>query len=165
VQLVRGGLIVHGLVAWSDDRRCGLKFSGRVDVQQWRAAPANLEQQRVDEVVRLVKAGTVPLPVGSLAQSREGIETPGSTEQLSKDLQRASDLLDNLGGLLASDADVVLRHGQSLQDLDIAMQVIAAVAGMVEGNADPRDGGAKLEALRRSADQALQRERDGSAGK
>src|SRR5579885_2200883 len=35
VQLVRGQLIVHGLVAWSADARCGLKFSGTVEVQKW----------------------------------------------------------------------------------------------------------------------------------
>ena len=62
VQLVRGSLIVHGLVAWAEDGRYGLNFSGSVDVQQWRATPMNAEQQRIDEVVRLVKAGAVPLP-------------------------------------------------------------------------------------------------------
>src|SRR5689334_1726228 len=60
VQLVRGSLIVHGLVAWAESKRCGLKFSGAVDVQRWRASPAHSEQQRVDAVVRTVKAGAVP---------------------------------------------------------------------------------------------------------
>src|SRR4051812_20135059 len=58
VQLIRGGLIAHGLVAWSDSGRCGLRFSGTIDVPHWRMI--NSDQQRVDEVVRLVKAGAVP---------------------------------------------------------------------------------------------------------
>src|SRR4051812_26580730 len=41
VQLVRGGLIVRGVVAWSAAGRCGLNFSGCIDVQQWRVAPGN----------------------------------------------------------------------------------------------------------------------------
>ena len=70
VQLVRGTLIVHGLVIWCAEGRCGLKFSGAVVVQQWRTAPANAEQHRVDEVVSLVKAGAVPLPVAAHSEPR-----------------------------------------------------------------------------------------------
>jgi hypothetical protein len=156
VQLVRGGLIVHGLVAWCVDGRCGLKFSGCVDVQQWRAVPSNSEQQRVDEVVRLVKAGAVPLPVPPLSQlSPEAGNDSGA--ELSGDLQRASELLDNLGAVLAGDPDIVTRHGAAMQNLDIAMQVIAAVQAIIAGHCDFEIDGAKLQGLRRSADQALQR--------
>jgi len=151
VQLVRGGLIVHALVAWSADGRCGLKFSGSVDVQQWREPPANLEQQRVDEVVRLVKAGAVPLPVPPLA--RPG--PPGSPLRVADDLRRVTDLLDRVGEVLAGDEEVVERHGAELQNLDIASQVIAAVSAVIEGYGDPDPEAAKLVALRRSADQAL----------
>jgi hypothetical protein len=154
VQLVRGCLIVHGLVAWSVDSRCGLKFSGSVDVQQWRAVPSNSEQQRVDEVVRLVKAGAVPLPVPPLSQSSAA--NSDTNADLSGDLQRASELLDNLGAVLAGDLDIVTRHGSALQNLDIAMQVIAAVQAIISGHSDFEIDAAKLQGLRRSADQALQ---------
>lgn len=152
VQLVRGGLIVHGLVAWGGDGRCGIKFSGTVDVQQWRAVPGNSEQQRVDEVVRLVKAGAVPLPVPPLARS-DDLADPSA--DLSADLRRALDLLDHLGEALAADAELVTRHATALQNLDIAMQVIAAVGAVVTGESDPEIDATKLSGLRRSADQAL----------
>jgi hypothetical protein len=156
VQLIRGELIVHALVAWSAESRCGLKFSGSVDARQWRASPINSEQERVDEIVRLVKAGAVPLPVPPLAQ----LDLPTDPEpgpQLSGDLRRASELLDELGAALASDPDVVTQHGPKLQNLDIAMQVIAAVETIIAGRSDLNSDGSKLLALRRSADQALQR--------
>ena len=154
VQLVRGELIVHGLVAWTSDCRCGLKFSGCIDVQQWRAVRCNSEQQRVDEVVRLVKAGAVPLPVPPLSQHRpQERHDPGA--ELSGDLQRASQLLDNLGGVLAGDVDIIERHGPALQNLDIAMQVIAVVESIIAGRSDFEVDGVKLAGLRRSADQAL----------
>jgi hypothetical protein len=156
VQLVRGGLIVHGLVAWSIEDRAGIKFSGTVDVQQWRAAPKNNEQQRVDDVVRLVKAGAVPLPVTPLAYSRATEDGPDSPADLSGDLRRALALLDGLGGVLAGDTDVVARHGVALQNLDIAMQVISAVEAIVTGQSDPEIDATKLSGLRRSASQALQ---------
>lgn len=146
VQLVRGGLIVHALVAWSADGRCGLKFSGSIDPQAWRAAPTNSEQQRVDGVVRLVKAGAVPLPVP--AQPSETDLGQG----LSEDLRSVSELLNRLGEVLAGDDDVVTRHGSSLQHLDIAVQVIGAVNAIICGK---DSDWTKLVALRRSTEQAL----------
>jgi hypothetical protein len=155
VQLVRADLIVHALVAWSAETRCGLKFSGRIDVDRWCAAPANSEQRRVDEVVRLVKAGAVPLPVARLGHSVDRNEVPDSPGAVSRDLKRVSDLLDSLGDALASDSDLVSRHGSALQNLDIATQVIVALDATITGEGDP--SGTKLVALRTIADQALQR--------
>lgn len=158
VQLVRGGLNVGALVVWSGEGKCGLKFSELIDVPQWRAAPTNVEQQRVDEIVRLVKAGAVPLPVrrSSLTNPGDGVETNAA---ILGDLRRASELLGNLGEMLTSDPDIVARHGTALQNLDIAMQVIAAAKAVIAGQSDPEVGATKLEGLRRSADQALQSNR------
>jgi hypothetical protein len=157
VQLVRGGLIVHGLVAWSDQGRCGLRFSGSIDVQQWRSAPANAAQQRVDEVVRLVKAGAVPLPLPQFDPIGERSRPADSAGQLSADLRRVSDLLEALSDTLASDSYVMTRAGPVLQNLDIAMQVIAAVEAIVDGRGNVDREITRLDALRTSADQALQR--------
>jgi hypothetical protein len=157
VQLVRGGLIVHALVAWSAERRCGLKFSGSIDVHQWRAAPTNGEQHRVDEVVRLVKAGAVPLPVPPLSHTSARSESGVSAAALSADLRNVSELLDKLGETLSGDLQVVARHGPALQNLDIAMQVICAVSAILDSREDSEGETTKLAALRRSADQALRR--------
>jgi hypothetical protein len=152
IQLVRGNLIVTGLVAWSSDGRYGLKFSGGIDVQQWRANPANAEQQRIDEVVRLVKAGAVPLAIHTTAT-----DLPSDIEGLSDDLQRASDLLETLSDRLAKDGIVVAQYPCELQNLDIALQVIAAVGAILSGENDLATGAVKFINLRRSADQALGR--------
>ena len=150
VQLVRGSLIIHALVTWSEKGRCGLKFSGSIDVQQWRATPINAEQERVDEIVKLVKAGAVPLPVNEPPQ-----DLPDDTGGLSVDLRRALELLENLGDRLAKDAIVVALYPAELQKLDIAMQVIAAVESIVSGESDLATGARKFGSLRMSADQAL----------
>jgi hypothetical protein len=156
VELVRGGLVAHGLVAWSLEGRCGLKFSSCVDVQQWRATPTNSEQKRVDEVVRLVKAGAVPLPVSPIVRMGSPGEAMDRAEELAGDLSRALELLNNLGAALAGDREVVTRHCAALQKLDIAMQVIAAVGATVAGRGDAASDAAKLSGLRKSMDQALQ---------
>lgn len=158
VQLIRGSLIVHAIIVWSAQGRCGLKFSGGVEVDQWRASPVNAEQKRVDEVVRLVKAGAVPLPVPALRPTglhREAV-LPGP--QLEGDLNRISGLLDGLGAIFASDADFVARYGPELQNLDIAMQMIDAVQSILAETSGPACGATRLLGLRRSADQALRRQ-------
>lgn len=155
VQLVRGGLIVHGLVAWSAEGRCGLKFSGSIDVQEWRAAPANREQERVDEVVRLVKAGAVPLPVASLSQPQDSDEVPDHCGELSGELRRTSDLLESLGEVLANDPDVVARHGDALQSLDIALQMIGSVDAILATHKETCTEAPGRPGLRICADQAL----------
>lgn len=156
-QLVRGSLIVHGLVIWSADGRCGLQFSGSVDVAQWQGAPTNSQQQRVDDIVRLVKAGAVPLPVPALGAAATAAEPAQAGEELPQDLKRVADLLVQLGDELAADDDVILAHGTALQNLDIAAQVVLAVIERLTGGEGRAESGAKLEGLRRSADQALQR--------
>jgi hypothetical protein len=152
VQLVRGSLIVHGLVVRAQPGRCGLKFSGSIDVQRWRMAPVNAEQQRIDDVVRLVKGGAVPLPVNLPPD-----DPPDDIESLSADLQRAWELLSKLGDRLARDSIVVAQYPNELQNLDIAMQVIAAVGDVLGGQSDFAAGATKFVNLRRSADQALNR--------
>jgi hypothetical protein len=152
VQLVRGSLIVHGLVAWTENEKLGLKFSGSVDVQQWRMTPNNAEQQRIDDIVRLVKAGAVPLPISAPSHA-----VPTDEEGPSADLQRASRLLANLGDRLANDAIVVALYSAELQNLDIAIQVIDAVKSLLGSESDVAAEPTKFDGLRRSADQALSR--------
>lgn len=79
----------------------------------------------------------------------------GCCPSTASDLERVSELLEQLAGVLADDAEIVKRHGQILQNLDIAMQFIAAVEAMNGQNSHAT--ATDLAALRRSADQALQR--------
>jgi hypothetical protein len=150
VQLVRGKLIVHGPVVWAQAGRCGIEFAGSVEVDQWRAAPGNSEQQRVDEVVTLVKAGTVPLD-----RSRGAASLQSAVESAAiplEDLARVSALLDALGTVLARDAIIVANYGPALQNIDISVQLIAALSSAVSHPSEIRTD---LISLRRSADQAL----------
>jgi hypothetical protein len=151
VQLVRGSLIAHGLVAWSEGNRCGLKLNGVIEVDRWRLAPANAEQQRVDDIVRTVKAGALPL--ASFAQSQ--IQGFHDDRPLSADLKLAASLLEQLGEQLAGDDRIVGTHGEALQNLDIAMQVVRAVEAMLNGQGDLAADTHKIMSLRKSADQAL----------
>lgn len=128
VRLVRGTLAVSARVAWAVDDRCGLRFDSAASVRDWLAPPSNLQQRRVDELVGLVKAGAVPLPRQPAHDAAVGCTTGCATLALARDLAEASRLLTDLAEHLAADAGVVARHTHHLQNFDVALQTIAAVA-------------------------------------
>lgn len=118
--LARGQLAVAGHVTWRTERRCGLKFSSKVSVRDWMANPVNREQERVDHAVAAAKAGVVPLVSA----------TPHATapEGIAEDLARLSRLLESLGEAFASDPAVVAKHGIAMQNFEIVVQTLTALA-------------------------------------
>jgi hypothetical protein len=151
VDLMRGALIARGTVIWSSANRCGVRFSSEVSVKDWLAAPSKVQQQRVDEIVALVKAGGADLgrEEGAPYESR-------SHEQLVDDLGAVVRLMQDLEDDLAASDETMERHGMKLQNLDIAMQMLRAVAGELtpDGSNGPVSV-ARLEDLRVACAQAL----------
>jgi len=151
VDLMRGALVVRGTVIWSSANRCGVRFSSEVSVKDWLAAPTKVQQQRVDALVAIVKAGGADLPLEDA--SARG---PRSQEQLIDDLGAVLSLMQDLEDELAGSNETLERHGMKLQNLDIAMQMLRAVAGEL---APDRNNGteriARLEDLRVACSQAL----------
>lgn len=154
VRLVRGGLAARGAIVWSADRRCAVKFSGPVDVQIWRTTPTNVDQRRVDELVCLVKSGAVPRSVAMPSSSPHAAIPTNKGAQLAEDLCGVSSLLRSLEDVLSSESDFVRRYGAQLQNLDIAMQTLGAIASLCRGDMDPAIA-IRLDGLRSSATQAL----------
>ena len=152
VQLVRGSLIADGTVAWSSDGRCGLSFVSQVTVKDWLLSPTKAEQQRVDEIVSLVKAGAIPTAFA-------GTESPDravSKELVEDALEDVLTLLQDLEINLASSHESLARHGPKLQNLDVAMQMIRAVMRTTVADGFPSENaGADLENLRAVCAQAL----------
>lgn len=153
VQLVRGSLAVSATVAWSSEGRCGLRFSSLACVRDWLAPPTNAGQQRVDETVRLLKLGAVPMPQRSASAS----EPPSAVQsgQFGQDLRRVGRLIQHLSQALSSDKDAVIRHAGELQNLDIALQMIAALADALESGASDGASALRLDSLRATCTAAL----------
>lgn len=149
VDLRRGALVARGTVAWSAANRCGLHFSSKVSVQDWMAAPGKLGQQRVDEIVALVKSGGAgPIKEATTEASR-------SHHQLTEDLGEVVKLMQDLENDLSSSSATLERHGMKLQHLDIAMQMLRAVAAELTPAHGTSVSNAKLKDLRLACSQAL----------
>lgn len=153
VQLVRGSLSVPAVVAWSSDGRCGLRFSSLACVADWLAPPVNPAQRRVDEAVRVLKLGAVPMPQRGAAPA----EAPIGSElvRFGEDLRRAMRLVKDLCHELSSDGDLVIRHAEKLQNMDIVQQTVGTVADALAGETDENLIAARLENLRSSCAAAL----------
>jgi hypothetical protein len=151
VDLKRGALVARGTVAWSSANRCGLHFSSEVSVNDWLAAPAKVEQQRVDDIVAIVKAGRLQPSLEPLRAAE-----PRTHDQLADDLSEVVKLMQDLEDDLSSSDATLERHGIKLQHLDIAMQMLRAVANELTPSVNPTSAGnAKLRDLRVACSQAL----------
>jgi hypothetical protein len=151
VRLIRGALVVPAAVMWSSEGRCGLRFSSLVSVREWLAPPSNRQQQRVDDTVRVIKAGAIPLPLGP------ELHDATSSAELGIDLKMACSLLEQHCDDLLRDTQAAARYGERLQSLDIVLQTIAAVADVLAGDMDERSTASRLQNLRASASEALRR--------
>lgn len=129
VLLSRGSLVVSGTVVWSTGSRCGLRFASGIAVRDWMAAPTNPGQATVDAMIAQVR-----LSIHHAAQltSREAEAAP--KRDAAEGLSQAASLLEQLANALSDDAEVVARHGDKLQNLDLALQLIAAVRAVAEPN-------------------------------
>lgn len=153
VELLRGSLRAQGTVIWTSNNRCGLRFSSDLALDEWRAAPHKAEQHRVDDIVALVKAGAFPLaPTDHEPGTRPSDEAHKSHEQLAEYLGDVVSLMQDLEDDLASSEETLGRHAGKLQNLDIAMQMVRAIAQEITGEAVTM---AKLEDLKVVCAEAL----------
>lgn len=154
IELIRGDLRARGTVMWNSPTRCGLQFSSEVSVKDWLAAPTKLHQRRVDEMVALVKSGAISEPAGLPASPRT-IREPRSDEKLVDDLASVVRLMHDLEEDLASSDETLTRHALKLQNLDLAMQTLRAIAEELVGDTNPNFNSARLDDLRVACAQAL----------
>ena len=156
VRLVRGSLQAKGVVKWRAGDRCGVRFTAKVDVAQWLKPTTNRQQQRVDGVVRSLKAGARPLPVGAWSGSRpRPVSSP--TVEIGLDLRQVSDILEKLAENFAGDSEVLARYSDCIQAVDIAVQTLRTAAGILVGDADSTDElDVRLASLRTSCAQSLE---------
>jgi hypothetical protein len=121
ILLVREPLRLAGIVVWQRGNRAGLRFADAVPLSEIlelaKLVPAH--QARIDEIQRLLRAGgaadgvivvEAPLSIAA-ADPRQGFDL-------------AVGLVEAVGDVLTADADVISRHGTTLQKLDELAQLL-----------------------------------------
>lgn len=146
--LKRLAVSVLARVVWSHSGRCGLRFSAKVCVEEWitgvrQVVPgANLGQLRVDAIQSALRDGdresSPVLREGLTGGGRHGVDSPDYVpppfevdRRIARELASLADLLDAAAATLAGDADIIDRHAEALQNLDIASATLSSLSGVV----------------------------------
>lgn len=108
-----------------------------------------MEQNRVDSIIASVKTGTIDASLERISQTVPHVE-------IHDDLAAVVRLMQDLEDDLASSPDTLERPAKKLQNLDIAVQMLRAIAGELTPDTTGATGGiARLDDLRVVCAQAL----------
>jgi hypothetical protein len=138
--LKRGDLQIGATVAWASGARRGVRFDGPTPVNEWTGGkPRPLDctglrdQRRIDAIQAEARAGSAPEPAPSPPPGNAPPDAarPSLDARLAEELGYVRRLLEGLGDDLVADAQLVHRHGRSLQNLDLAGQILAHIAAIV----------------------------------
>lgn len=125
VRLQRGPYTVAARVVWRGDKRCGLRFSAAIPVEQWISyGAASSGQQRVDamlETARFGQPGPVPLLQPAVPARIDCLQAATEMEVIAEHLRGAAEDL-------AAEPQVVALAFEALQRLDIATAQLAGLA-------------------------------------
>lgn len=119
VQISRGQLNASGTVVRVNGSRFGVSLAHPIEVSRWLSPPRNPGQETVDRIFRN-PAEPPSLPSDPLMNG----EVTGRTSYSVAALDEVIDLLASLGDRLSDDATVVGQHGEALQNLDRALQIL-----------------------------------------
>jgi hypothetical protein len=145
IDLVRGKLCASGEVVWQAGSRCGLRFDRAIVVKDWMSL-GHTAQSALERSVVKFRSG--------LSQDEALAEDIAGG--IGAEVGRLAALLDRLGEGLSGDPRVLADHGETLQALDLAAQLSAALRNAVDSDlAISCEGRARLRALRPSCIAAL----------
>jgi len=124
IRLCRGSLHVSGEVVWTTGGRSGLRFNTAITVTDWLPrANATAPQMRIDEIVQLVKSSEASSPTFA------GSEVEITSRKLtSLEITQLKLAIEALAEDLAADPDIVARHMEKLQSLDLTAQALTKLA-------------------------------------
>lgn len=123
-------------VVWRTAGRCGIKFSDTVYVEEWVAGRrlADLAfgrgQARIDAIQAAIRSGAA-LPDDSPSPAGAEPDDSDLDRRLADELGYVRRLLDVVGDELADDPIMLQRHGQTLQNFDMACQIVGHLAAIL----------------------------------
>jgi hypothetical protein len=137
--LRRIDMSVGATVIWHAAGRCGIRFEGQVSVPDWVAGVSRADagampgQVRVDAIQAALRTGGQP-PIVTPRPLPPGPKSDIADERLADELAYVRRLLEGVGDELADDPVVLQRYMRSLQNLDIAGQIIEQLAAVLRAS-------------------------------
>lgn len=145
--LRRLNLQINATAVWTKGGRCGLELAGQVDIDEWISGvhkpmrEASLGQLRVDEIQAAVRSGAA-LPAAPLVAEHVVPDT-ALLARLADEFNRLEKKLAAVAEQLSDDPHVLMKHGEPLQEIDIAAAGLAELADVASA-ADPEEAIARI---------------------
>lgn len=140
--LRRLNLQINATAVWTRGGRCGVRLAGQVDIEEWISGvhkpmrEASLGQLRVDEIQAAVRSGAM-LPAASPAAESAAPDVT-LLARLGAELAFLQQTLAAAAEQLSDDPHVLTKHGEALQEIDIAAACLAELA-TVAAAPDPEE--------------------------
>ncbi len=116
VTLRRGELAIEGQIVWRELGRAGLQFFAPISVEDWLPGAGKRPQQDLVNAVFHDSSAYASTPVDCAALRKKPVTRD--------DVRRVLDMLLSLSEALADDPQVIARHQEKLQSLDVAIQLV-----------------------------------------
>lgn len=129
IKMARGQTVAEGEVVWARAGRFGVSFTNPTSVSRWLATAKNPGQEGVDQLFSAAKASTIHSARTAL---NENLQAPGPKATDAAEVDKVINLLASLGERLSDDLGVVVQHGEALQNLDRAIQILCRLKAPIE---------------------------------
>jgi len=133
IMLSRGETEIDAVVAWASGSRRGVHFSRPLAVDIWRAGkPATAppaSQSRVDLIQAAARAGRPAPPMPAPPSEDRWIGQLDA--RMAEEIAFVQRLVEALGDELVGDPAIVHRHGQVLQNIDVASQILGYLSRVI----------------------------------
>ena len=137
IVLRRGSLEARGVIAWCFDGRAGITLRDNIAVSRWVARQKGAcSQVQVDQVVATARATLGVVRSEERSSSNKNLEQDVLNSRLAEEILLIARTIEQLGDKFAEERLFVVRHGQSLQQVDVAVQVLGHIASIIRAE-DP----------------------------
>jgi hypothetical protein len=122
----RGQLTASGTVVWADESCFGIRLGQPIEVSRWLVAPKNPGQDAVD--LMFEKSADPTTISANQCASERAIRVPAGSVAA---IEEIVELLTSLGDRLSDDMTVVGQHGEALQNVDRALQMLGRLKAAI----------------------------------
>lgn len=133
--LRRSDIEIGATVVWRAGSRCGVKFDGTTSVADWVSGKSSgggpsPNQALVDNIQAAIRSGSPVTATGRSIADPEFVKS-NLDGRLAEELALVIRLLENMGDKLTDEPIIVQRHPKTLQDFDLACQILGHLAAVL----------------------------------
>lgn len=138
IVIERTGLKVGGLLRWTSGARAGVQFDRTIDLAAWSPSLglSARNQSDVDDALAAIRSGADPSPLPNPPRCSAPIDNLALRGRIGEELDCVARMLETASDALAGDPNVIARHIERLQELDMASQMLVELAALLAAD-DP----------------------------